>query len=664
MHDSSIEDLLRRTLRDEAETLSLTVSVGRLERLLTERRRQTRTNRSWLAAAAIAAVALTGGIAAVTQLRGEVPPTGATPRPSASPSPLPEATTLLAGYPDATLRLERSVGPATGPANLGASSGPGASPTPIEVGQVKFTGPFIIAVACIGQGELVAEVRTPSFDIPYTQAVAPCDGRPVFSEYLSAPIDPSSSGDTINVIVSEGASWRLAVGEYPASLMTPPEFGPVALTEGWNVVSNGGPTLVSTTTGAHVTVPDDATRVGVFVQCQGAGTASIAVTGSPTTDVACDTADTRRVEFSAVGGEPLELTATVRGERLWIRLIVEADGDIASTYAPAPAMPAAVAAAPYAAPDPNVVAFGTIGSSHQTVMPMSNARPGLPGGDLLPVARFDEVDGARLELVSISRGAVLRTLASAPAPALIFDSWADGTHEQVYYAMAVETAIEFHRVTAAGTDDTLLATAPRDPTAVKAHLAVDDSVFVVEVCVGGSGCTRTIVDGATAAVRQIDGPAGPVCRILGVVAGTIIEAGRPVCSEDAPTDVVAVPLEGGASTVLIDDADASVGDSFIVPTSEGPKLVLLGPVGPDAIPWDVLDVTTGDTTLLPPGAVGTTPLVTAEIRLPDGWVLLMGGGLGDFPWQRAFDRPVPVLVNLVTEERIELVNLPNWKGNY
>ena len=664
MHDSRIEDLLRRTFRVEAETLAFTITTSLLEERLAERRRLARSNRRWLAAAAIAAVAVTGSILALTQFRGEIPPTGATPGPSASPSPLPEASALLAGYPEATLRLEHSVGPATGPLDAGSSAVPAASATPVEVGQVKFTGPFVIAVACIGQGDLVAEVRSPNLDLAYTQAVAHCDGRPLFSEYLAAPIDPSSPGDTINVIVSPGASWRLAVGEYPASILTPPDFPPIAPTQGWYVVSDGGATLVSTKTGAHVTMPDTATHAGVLVQCQGTGSVSIAITGSAATDLPCDTPEARRVEFPAVGGKPLELSATVHGERLWVRLVVEADGEIASTYPSAPPMPAEVAAAPYAVPDANVVGFGTIGSNRQSILPMPNARPGTPAGDLFPVARFDETDGGRLDLVSIASGEIVRNLTTTTAPAFIFDSWADATHEQVFYAKAVGTVIEFHRISAAGTDDTVIATAPRDSASVKAHLAADDSVFVVEACPDGTGCTRTVVDTATGAARPIDGPAGPVCRILGVVDGTIIEATRPSCSDNAPTDVIAVPLDGGAPTVLIEQADATVTDGFIVPTAEGPKLVLTGPVGPDTVPWDVFDLTTGKTASIAPPAGGTTPLTPADVRLPGGWILLSGGLLGDFPWQRAFDRPVPVLVNLVTDERIELVNLPNWKGNY
>ena len=79
---------------------------------------------------------------------------------------------------------------------------------------------------------------------------------------------------------------------------------------------------------------------------------------------------------------------------------------------------------------------------------------------------------------------------------------------------------------------------------------------------------------------------------------------------------------------------------------------------------DVLDLTTLSTSRIDVAAADGSPLLTADVRLPDGWILLTRGGLGDFPWQRAVDRPVPVLVNLVTDERIELVNLPHWTGDF
>lgn len=670
MHDSRLEDLLRRTLRDEAEALTLSITTDVLQRRLAQRQRQAHANRRWLVAAAIAAVALTGGAALLSQVRGDVPPIGATPSPSASPRPLPEAAELLADYPEATLRLEHSVGPAAGPATPESptvSTAPGPSPTPVEIGRVKFVGAFVIAVACIGEGELVAEVSTPSFGFSYTQAHAPCNGQPVFSEYLADPIDPSSDGDTVRVTVSEGASWRLAVGEYPASLMTPPEFEPIELTPGWSVVANTGPTLVSTKTGARVTMPDGATRAGVFVQCQGAPSLSISVPGSPSTEVGCEPGGaTRRIEFPAVGGEPLALGAAVDKGRVWVRIIVEADAEIASTYPSAPPLPAAMASVPYAAPDASVVGFGTLGSDRQTILQIGGARPGLPAGDLLPVAIHAGGSAAHLDLISISGGTIVRNLATAALPAFIFDSWADATHGAVFYGVARETGIEFHRVSVDGSDDRIVATVEPDPSGFTADLSVDDAVFVVDACHPGAGCVRTVVDAATGTAERTARPADPICKILGIVDGLIVGTSRADCSTKSTTALIAVPIEGGSPKILMESAPIpEIGDAVVVSTSDGAKVVYTAPVDGDGVPpLKVLDVRTGGTTDLPAGAVGDPPLFPYPLRLPAGWVLLAGGMLGDFPWQRAIDRPAPVLVDLVTGERIELVNLPHWTGNY
>lgn len=670
MHDSRFEDLLRNALREDAAALPMSVSADLLQRRLAERRRQTRNGRRWLAAAAVVALAVTGGVAILSQFQGNYPPIGASPSPSASQRvPLPDASSLLADFPDATLRLEQSVGPADRPVSPGASAPPDASPAPVEVGRVRFAGPFVIGVACLGEGELLVEVTTPSIDgFPYTHATAPCDGRPVYSEYLSMPIDPASDGDVVSVTVSAGTSWRLALGEYPASLMTPPDFSPIELTSGWSLVSNVPPVLVTSKTGARVAMPDDATRAGVYIQCQGAGFVSLEATGSAPTEIECaPSGPTRRIEFPAIGGEPLTLGVTVDGSRVWVRFIVEANAELGSTYPSAPPIPPAVAAVPYMAPDASVVGFGTLGSSRQTILPIQGARPGQPAGDLLPVAVSDETAGARLDLVSVSGGTVLRTLATVPAPSFIFDSWVDATHEQVFYGVSVESGIEFHRVATLGAGDQVVATVERDQTGFSADLAIDDSVFVVGACFEGGGCVRTIVDAATGKARQVDLVGDPVCKILGIVDGLIVGTSRAVCAAESTTAVVAVPIEGGSPRVLIDDAPRpEIGGAVVVSTLDGPKVVFTGSVQPGgitAIEVLVLDVTTGETAALPPSDVGDARLFPYQVRLPDGWLLLAGGFLGDYPWQRSFDRPAPVLVNLVTGERIELVNLPHWVGD-
>ena len=81
------------------------------------------------------------------------------------------------------------------------------------------------------------------------------------------------------MIVDRGASWRVAFGEYPPELMTPPAFEPIGLTPGWSLVSNDGPVLLSSAsprTGAGTAMPAEATRVGVFVQCKGEGSVTVA----------------------------------------------------------------------------------------------------------------------------------------------------------------------------------------------------------------------------------------------------------------------------------------------------------------------------------------------------------------------------------------------------
>jgi hypothetical protein len=669
MHDARIEDLIRGSLRDEADGLSMTITTRDLERRLAERRARVDSRRRVLAAAAIAAIALTGSALLFSRFPGQpavgtTPLTSATPSPSASP--LPDAAALLADVPDVTLRLERSAGAASGPgAPVGAPS-PAASPTPVEVGRLTFTGPFVIAVACIGEGQMVAEVATPAYDVAYTQAVAPCDGRTVFSEYLAPPIDPSSPGDVVTVTAPEGASWRLAIGEYPASLLTEPEFAPIELTDGWNILANNGATLVSDRFGARVTPPAAATHVAALVQCIGRGTVSVSVPGSPVTDVACDeTGATQRIVFPVVGGEAVGIDADVDRQRVWVRMVVETDAELAATYQAAPAMPPAIAAAPYTAPDQNVLAFGTLGSNHQTIIGMEDPGPGTPDGDLLPVARIDRTT-AWLDLVSISSGELIKTVASVPTPAIIFDSWADATNGLVFYALSTADAIEFHRVTADGADDTLLATVARDTTSFTAALALDDSAFVIDDCSPSKGCVRTVVDGRTGAVDRFERTSEPICKIFGVVDGTLVGTSRPRCSEPTETTVLAAPVGSGAPTVLFTrDAGASLEGAFLVATSAAPRLVVPGSGGPgNGAPWDVVDTSTGETTTVPVAAADGVPMSPNDLRLPGGWILLVGGGLGDFPWQRAFDRPTPVLVNIVTGERIELVNLPHWDGNF
>jgi hypothetical protein len=77
-----------------------------------------------------------------------------------------------------------------------------------------------------------------------------------------------------------------------------------------------------------------------------------------------------------------------------------------------------------------------------------------------------------------------------------------------------------------------------------------------------------------------------------------------------------------------------------------------------------VDPTTGETRTIhevDPDAL--TFLLPEPVRLPDGWVLL-ATTLSDDPAGRGFlVRGVPVLVNLVTGEKVELPNLPHSIGD-
>ena len=161
----------------------------------------------------------------------------------------------------------------------------------------------------------------------------------------------------------------------------------------------------------------------------------------------------------------------------------------------------------------------------------------------------------------------------------------------------------------------------------------------------------------------------PICQIIGVVDGTIVGSREPVCTADLPRTSRRVSLTD-ASAQRWHRRDlvrsASMERSSSTPMKAG-NSSCGGPVGSvesDGMPWDVLDLTTLSTSRIDVAAADGSPLFTTDVRSAAGWILFDPRWLGDFPWQRAVDRPVPILVNLVTDERIELVNLPHWTGNF
>jgi hypothetical protein len=98
----------------------------------------------------------------------------------------------------------------------------------------------------------------------------------------------------------------------------------------------------------------------------------------------------------------------------------------------------------------------------------------------------------------------------------------------------------------------------------------------------------------------------------------------------------------------------------LVETPTGDRLIytrLVGPGSPQSI--ESVDVRTGETKVVLTRGMNT-PLVTPkQLRLPEGWVLLVTFSLGDFPQAAPGPRAVPILVDLVTGQQFEMENLPH-----
>ena len=120
MHDIRFEDLLRQTLRDEANSLPMAISVDHLQRRLAERRSRSRaTTVRWLLIAATVARPCGRCRVRGSQL------SKIEPDPPDASVTLPATGDLLTGFADATVRLERSVGPADAPLDPTSSPAPG-----------------------------------------------------------------------------------------------------------------------------------------------------------------------------------------------------------------------------------------------------------------------------------------------------------------------------------------------------------------------------------------------------------------------------------------------------------------------------------------------------------------------------------------------------------
>lgn len=678
MHDVRIEDLLRQTLREEAGSLPFTVSADLLERRLIERRRQIH-GRRWLAAAAAVAFAITGGVVILSQFQSDFPPIAATPSPPSSPSgptPLPDPAALLTDLPPTTLLLQASVGPADRIVDPVASPDP--SPLPVEAGRVTIDGPFVLATVCRGPGLLTVTLGDGS-PLPVIQSIGPCDGEPHHTEYLSRVPLSGPDGFVVTVTASAAASWRLVIGAYTSDLGVEPVFPSITPTAGWNQLVDIGMVLMSPTsgTGAAFEAPGEATRVGVLVQCQGDGSVSFFAgpapaasappgpSAAPIDQIDCmATPSSHRFETVVTGGERVSIRAT-SDAFVWIRLVVETDADLATTYPIAPTLPAAVAETPYSETVLSMLGIGTVGGNHQTVLPVRQARPGVTTGEVMPVNIYDETTGAsRLELLTIPDGERVVTVATVAAPGLILASWADAAHRQVFYVMTPDQrvgALRYHRVGFDGSGDRVIAEAPTGGDlylfgGTNADLALDGSAFVIDICDAGA-CRFTIIDATNGAARDAARSKEPICSILGVAGGNVVATTQDTCSVfDGNVKIVALPLDGGAGRALVD----GIVLGQLIDTPTGARLVHTRYVDVETSQTiETMDIETRETTVLLTRGAGDPFVVPRPLRLPEGWVLLATMSLGDFPQAAIGPRAVPILIDLVSGKQYEMVNLPH-----
>lgn len=611
-----------------------------------------------------AAAALAAALAAAFMIGTEQPqPPTPTPTPSA-PVSLQDIEELAAAQLPATIRIERSVGPADAPVSTSTT------PSRIELGPVSLVHGFYVSVACLGPGDMLVSIkedgRTSLPDSPTR-----CAGGGTVFDFPSQVANESGTEVTVDVTVAEGASWRLVLGEYLAEAEAPPVFKDPALTSGWHFMLDV-PTVPNTPpaapgpgstarpgAAARVQVPQQATRIGVFVQCRGASTLTVTANDSFATEVECREDGTARVEFPVIGGEELT-TSAVSDRPAWIRLYLESDGEIATTYPSAPPLPEVLARTPYSVESPDFLAMGTLGSNRQGLVPVRWARPGLAEGDFVAAAIPNETTGDwRLDLFSVSRARVVRTLAEVRAPDRLVQGSVDAINGQIFYLVGrSDGTAEYRRVALDGTGDRLVVALPRDGISLAPNLARDASTSVIEFCRTATACVRHIVDAATLEMRTIDVPPLPVCRIDAVLDGLVIETSGGACGgSETPFVTWATPLEGGERRLLVEGAT----ERYVVETANGPKLLYSPGWTPAAgKTFHILDVASGATEVLlsfdpdsPRSAFSIGPG-----RMPPGWVLL-AGLLNEYPAGRLALGAAPLLVNVETGEQIELVNLPH-----
>jgi hypothetical protein len=317
-----------------------------------------------------------------------------------------------------------------------------------------------------------------------------------------------------------------------------------------------------------------------------------------------------------------------------------------------------------------VLGIGTIGGSSQELLAIEGARPGTATGDSIPVVVIDPATGAsRLDLLSLPDGSRTTTVATAEAPAMILASWADTEHQTVFYATTPDQqgdAVTYHQVAFDGSGDREIARSSVGAGrylfgAADADLSRDGREFVMDTC-ADLICSFTILDIESGDLRTVPRGADTYCSILGIADGWVVAMAMDACTPfdpdfnpDSPSRIVVLPLDGSAGRTLID----GVGSGQVVETPTGPRFVFARTGATGTTTVGSIDLAGGEPVPVATLAASDPFVGPVPVRLPAGWVLLASLSLGDFPQAAIGPRAVPLLIDLVSGESYELVNLPH-----
>jgi hypothetical protein len=595
--------------------------------------------------------------------------------PVPTPRPTTDASQLLRDLPSISVVLTHAVERAPD-----ASSAPAPE---LTIGTVDPDGVFMVGASCVGSDDMHIKVGAdqpvmapfpsgqpaPSTSAELRPALLDmsvvCDGTGRFE--LLDPVPAYPGPHPVRVTAAGDASWQVAVGEFEDVLAQRPiGQGNLPPTAGWGVVLDLDAGLLTELNPYSDTwrVPMTGSRLAVTTWCLGPATITVSAVPEGETVGADDRVSTEcpsdeagvRHEFAVTPGSRVTLTAQADGAA-WLHMLVEVSADVPYVRSSPPPLPAAVADTPFATVwmgEPSLIAVGRIGEIEQQLTEAAGVFFARARGAYLLVAAQDAGIG-RYDLWSVEPLERLRTLATASYPELFEQTWLDLTHEQLFYVDVTQDGAsgEIRRVGLDGTGDRLIATVglPRGGA-----LARDDSLLVIDACDESDSCLRTPIDTETG---RVDGPVLPApgdaaCYLTGVSDGVAVSS----CQGDAGVHLIAKPLSGGGveQTYVLGE----IFGSAVVETDEGPQVVY-SRLSDQGGGFEVINLASGEIrTLLTiaPEDIRASLTVAQGVGLPPNWVLL-ATDLGDFPGSQTYERPVPLLFNLATGERYELVNLPH-----